>query len=297
MHPPRFSALVAVLALTGSGLAACTGNVAASEADADTSSVRALLVVEQSAPVSAGDAARSQASLWFLRATDDTAADDATRLVTDELQLPQEGECIALGPRPAAEIPATLSPVELAFAGDVQIQVGSSRTELAVRAFPDVAGMISGVVYTARKQTMLDLATDRTVRIQATGAAEMPPFSALSEAPPMPTGLTVDGFPASNAELTVHRGRPFTLTWTSGAASDLIYVDVVSAVGDSQERVRCVASDAGRMQLPASAVPDAEAMVLTVHRVRDAALRTESGDAGTAHFDLAVTARVAVAGP
>lgn len=295
MRSFRTPTLVAPLVLAASA-SACTGTVVASESDADTSSVHTLLVVEQSTPATVDELSRSQVSVWFLRAADEQTASDATRLVTDVLELPEEGTCVAMGPAPSREMPARLTPIELAFAGDVHVEAGASRADLAVRAFPDVAGLVSGVLYTARSQNGLDLSSDRLLRLRVSGAGELVGFDASVEAPLPPSGVAVDGVAASSAEASVRRAQPFHLSWTAVGADDVVYVDVMPMPGSTTDRVRCAAPDNGHLQIPAFAVPEADKMILSVHRVRDAALRTDSGEMGTAHFDLAVTARVSVAG-
>ncbi len=292
----RSSALVAALAFAAGGAAACTGTVVTSDADADTASVHALLVVEQSTPVTDDESTRSQASVWFLRATDDQAATDATRLVTDVLELPEDGACVMMGASSPPDVAATMTPVELAFAGDVQVLVGNAATDLAVRAFPDVAGLVSGVVYTVRRQTALDLASNNQVRVHASGASEMPSFDATTDAPPPIAGLAINGVAASSPDAAVLRGQPFYLSWTPSGGDDKVYVDLMAIPGSIEERVRCAVSDTGHLQVPAMAVPESESVKMTVHRVRDAALRSDGMETGAAHFDLAVSARVKVAG-
>lgn len=291
----RSMARLGPLALAAAGSAACTGTVVSSETDADTAAVHALLVVEQSTSSTADDSARSQASVWFLRATDDQAASDATRLVTDVLELPEDGSCVVMGAPTPQEVPATLTPVELSFAGDVQLLVGDLATDLAVRAFPDVAGLVSGVMYTARKPTALSLSSNAQVRVRAAGAGELSSYEALADAPQPPGGLAINGVAASSADASVQRGQPFHLTWSAGGSNDQVYVDLMPIPSTPQDRVRCAISDTGRLQVPAMAVPESDAMTITLHRVRDTALRSDSGESGAAHFDLAVTARVTVA--
>ncbi len=290
------SLLVPILGLTA---VACSANVVPAGADANTSSMHALLVVEQSTPVDSSDTARSHASMWFLRTSDEPSAsvEAVTRLVTDQTELPTLGTCVAPASRRADRIDATLSPVELAFAGDVFVDSGNAQVQLAVRAFPDVANLVSGVMYTAPGPTDLGPLAGSALAVRTTGADGIPALSALADAPSIPREVHLEGMALDAPELEAHRGHPLTVTWAAGSPGDLMYVDIDPVPGSASERVRCALADTGSGQIAAMAIPETSAMSLSVHRVRIAPLRSGSGEVGTAQFDIAISGKVKIAAP
>ena len=298
MHLPSSFAAPLVMTLGFVGLSACSGNVGPDGADADTGMTHTLLVVEQNADLSnAEETSRSLASVWFLRVADERDLEEATHLVSDALELPAVGTCVAIGPRTLHEVPSSLDPVELAFAGDVNVHAGDRRLRLAVHAFPDVADLLSGVVYTVRDQDELGAPLGSQVRISASGSADFSPVDASAEAPEMPGGLAIEGYALPASAFEARRDRAFSLTWNPGSAKDVIYVDVHPVPSDANDRIRCALADSGAGRIPTMAIPEASEMLIAVHRVRDVPLRTDMGDVGMAHFDLSVSTRVRVAGP
>jgi hypothetical protein len=286
------------LAIVAMPSAACSANVVAAGTDANASSTQALLVVERNAPADgAGDGARAHASMWFLRSADEQSLEAAKRLVTDVLELPRVGECAALGSRRVEPPASSATPVELAFAGDVFVEAAGSRVQLAMRAFPDVANLVSGVVYTAPGQSDLALSPSGRLLVGSSGSDGLAPMEAQVEAPASPAGVEVDGAPLGSTSLEARRGRPLMLRWQPGTARDLVYVDVDPVPGSPGDRVRCAMADTGAGVVSAMAIPETPALSMAVHRVRVTPLRASAGEVGTAHFDLAVTGRVKVASP
>lgn len=294
MRSRFFTRLLPLLAVSPLGLAACTNDIVAG-VDANTSSTHALLVVEQTVPVQADDATRSHASMWFLRVADEQSVDTATRLVADVVEVPALGTCANVGVPASEPVPASLSPIELAFAGEVAVESGAVRVPLAMRAFPDVANVVSGVMYTAPGQSDLALPLGGPFGVSASGADGISGLVAKAEAPVPPRSVKLDGLSLDDAELEARRGAALAISWQQEAPGDLIYVDIDPVPGSPSDRVRCAMPDSGAGSISSSAIPETSTMSLSVHRVRVAPLHTPSGDIGTAHFDVAISARVKVA--
>lgn len=273
----------------------CTGEVS-DGADADTSSTHALLVVEQSTPIDEAETGRSHASVWFLRVADEQDLPSATKLVAEPRELPALGACAVVG-NDEPELPAEMSPVELAFAGDVHMRMGAEATPLTLRFFPDVANLVSGVVYTLQDQDDLFVPRDALITVTASGDSELEPVEASASPPPLPTGLALEGQPLSSMQVEVPRGLPLSLSWTPGGEGDIIFVDVAPIPAVPSERVRCAFLDNGSGKIPTMAIPETAEMRLSIHRTRDVPLRSVERIEGLARFDLAVTTRVMLSSP
>jgi hypothetical protein len=297
MHLSSARLLATTVALAELALSGCSADVVAAGADANASSTHALLVVEQSAPLQSTEPARAHASMWFLRVSDEPSVEAVTRLVTDLAEVPAVGTCVAPASRRAERITTSLAPVELAFAGDVFIDTAGSSVQLAVRAFPDVANLVSGVMYTAPGQSDLGALESGELAVRASGTEGVPTFSAIADAPEAPQELRIDGLPIDSQELQARRDRPLSISWSAGEPGDGVYVDIDPVPGSLSDRVRCAMADTGQGQIATMAIPETSALRLSVHRVRVTALHGASGDIGTAHFDVAVSARVKVAAP
>ncbi len=272
----------------------CTGQVS-DETDADTSTMHALLVVEQTVPAENKATARSDASVWFLRIAEDQDLEAATQLVVERLELPPVGACITVGDAASAEVPADMSPVQLEFAGDVHLQAGADSMPLTLRFFPDVANLVSGAMYTLRGQDDLALPFAGALTVAADGTPEFDPFIASATPPPLPNEWTLDGQPLPSTTLEVNRSRPLTLRWSRGDEGDVVYFDIDPVPAVPSERIRCALADNGAGEIPTMAIPETSEMNLAIHRSREVALRSEGSEVGIAHFDLSVTARVRIA--
>lgn len=297
MRCSPLNVLVALVCAMVASTTGCSADVVPAGADATAFSTHALLVVEQSLGAGQSEAARTHASVVFLRLTDDQSLESALHLVTDVPELPAVGQCASVGPRAAQDLDMGTAPVELAFAGDVAVETSASRVPLAVRAFPDVAGVVSGVVYTVREQQDFGFQNDSTLEVRASGAPDFAPVSASASAPSPLRSVSINGQPWTGEDLQISRSEGLNLQWNSGTSSDLLYVDITPIPGSIYDRVRCVLADTGSGTIPVLAVPETPAMEMSVHRVRDVSLRSGSDDVGVAHFDLSVSTRVTIAAP
>ena len=79
-----------------------------------------------------------------------------------------------------------LNPVEMVPAGEVTVRAGESSTRLVSRAYPDVAHLVSGVVYTSsgREQPMKpEAGQGQLVTFEVAGAEDVPGFEVSVPAP------------------------------------------------------------------------------------------------------------------
>jgi hypothetical protein len=264
--------------------------------DANSSTTQALVVVEQTVAQNASDTARAHASAWFLRVNDPQSLDDAARLVTDVFDVPAIGSCEILDAQKAPSAPSTMSPVELAYAGDVVVQTDRSRVQLAMRAFPDLANLVSGVVYTARNGSDLLLPAAGSIAVRSSGSDDLAPIDAQAFAPAPPDGVTINGQSLSSDDVSLRAGAPIDLAWNAESQGDFVYVDIEAPKGSRNSTLRCSLADTGSGQIDAASLPSSE-IRFSLHRVRSSPLKSASTEVGLARFDFAVTGRAKVALP
>jgi len=254
-------------------LAACSANVGSQDgADADTTSVAAVVVVEQS--TGPGEAVHTESVARFVR-THGAVDDMARAMVGEALDLPAPGACKAVS---FGEDLAPLRPIELLDVGALTLEgMGSgtgSHASLVARRVPDVVDLVSGVVYTTREAP----AFGGHVTLHATGSTELVGFTATADAPAPIDGLHVNGLdvPSGNAVFSATTTH-VELAWAPG--SDAIYVDL--AIGKAPASTRCSFKDDGK----GSIWLVGDSGTLTVHRVREAQIRARGIDEGTLRFD------------
>lgn len=257
----RLAALapVGVLALAGCSVSAAPEG---SEADpgAATQSTAAIVVVERA--LGPGDVARGEVIARFARAT--RAGGEELR-IAGVRAIPAIGSCA-----PSDELDVATRPVELADVGVVTFESTGSRVALVPRKVPDPAGVISGVIYSARLAEA-DAPAGRT-EIRVTGG-ELEGVSATAFAPNDVTGLRAD---PSEGGLSV--------AWDRGDdARDVMVIDV-SARG--RGAVRCAFVDAGQAVVPSAWVSASDTGSLTLHRVRQRPFRARGLDAAELRFDF-----------
>lgn len=250
-------------------LAACSANVVSQDvADADTTSVAAVVVVEQSN--GPGEAAHTESVARFLR-THGGVDDTARAMVGQTLDLPASGAC---KPISFGEGSAPSRPLELLDVGALTLDGAGTHASLVARRVPDVVDLVSGVVYTTREAP----AFGGRVTLRAAGSTDLTGFTATADAPPAIDALRVNGLdvPSNNAvfgSTTTH----VDLTWAPG--TDVIYVDL--AIGKAPASTRCAFKDDGVGSL--WLVGDSG--TITVHRVRETQLRARGVDEGILRFD------------
>jgi len=283
---------VAPLALAS---AACTGTVAASQdaVDAEASSVTAVIAVERTSGVgSAGatDGARGEAVARVLRMRAGAVDDDALRMVGAAVDFPTMGSCA----RAAAPTASNSRAVELLDVGAITLEADGVKTNLVARRLPDVADLVSGVVYTTRSSGGEGFPARGRYEVRVAGLdRDVAAFGVEANVVGEPAELRVAGQPAGptgqeaapGSPVSIAPNAPVDLAWTVGAtlAFDVVYIDVAAPGGQT---TRCLFSDSGRATVPASAFT-ADDGTLSVHRVHREAFRAPGVDTGELRFDFA----------
>ena len=298
MSGVRWLCVVALTATTG-----CAAD-AADAADADSAgaeeSTQGLVVVERTESLG-GAAPRAHVSARFMR-VHGMDAESASRLVGIMPPLPAVGSC-ERAPAPVEPMEeASAAAIELVDVGDVLVQpAGAASVLLAARAFPDVGGVVSGVVYTSRDEAA-DVTPGVQYLIEASGSTRIEAFTSRADAPQAPEAVLVAGQALDGEDLVIAPGQSIALGWEPGARGDHIYVELAWDGGDP---VRCTFDDDGRGEIPATfGRPDgAHGLTLGIHRLRRTAIGfdadgrpSELGEA-LAEFDFAATADVSVLDP
>jgi hypothetical protein len=287
------------LALAGAAAIGCSAPVVDDVADASGSMTEGVVSVERM--IAADGATQTNVSAKFMRLSSPVDPDQAARVVGTKLDRPGVGVCsqVAAVP-PSPRVGAALGSIELIDVGDVTLHAGAAEMPLAVRAFPDVGDLVSGMFYTSRDATS-DLPAGATYTLEGTGSLLVDRFAVDADAPPALDEVRVAGVPLLDG-VTVEQGSPVTVQWRAGSvddarSGDLVLVDVSTESGAS---VRCTFRDEGRGTLPAwvmrpsvlGGLPATAA--LSVHRVRARSFAASGIDIGEVRFDLSVMGRVVV---
>lgn len=270
---------LAALALVATG---CATGVDGGAADADTASVHAYLGIERSRDEAGTEKVR--ASAIFLRTRDERDPSAVARLVGALPTLPPAGTCAPLDGDALAL--RTLSPVELLQATDVSVDAAGAPTRLVARAYPDVAHLVSGVVYTT--PDVAKAAPGPSVSFRVVGVPDVPRFDVAVETPEPAKDLRLDG--AATGSTLASPDGPLLLSWAPAAAGETVYADV-ALNGASTTRLRCAAASGSssiNVQLPAR--PLGSTLSVTVHRVRAVALQADGLTGGEARAASASSA-------
>lgn len=271
------------------GAFGCSGTVV-SASDASTSSTQAMLSVDRT--VAAGDpsgSARAHASAYFLRLQAGADPNLAARLVGATHVLPAVGQCETVGVLSDQAMPlATLGPVDLVDVGEVALEASSIRATFAARAFPDVADLVAGVVYTTRDLAADPLPDHGTYRFRIAGSASIPPVTLEALAPGPARDLLVAGLPLLGEPLAVRRGD-LPVRWEPAVGTDLVYIELASMEDGPLDRVRCTFANDGQAVIAASALPRAASQSISIHLVRREGIVAPGLDGGWIRFDLATS--------
>ena len=263
----------------------CSANVSAdapSASAADSAPSTAAIVVVQR---TIDESSTAETVARFLRVPGGAASDDALRLVGAAVDFPAVGACVSVGDDAPTSASATgLEPaisVELLDVGNVAVAANGVETTLLTRQVPDVADLVSGVVY-ARAADVDLLPAVAPYELRVTGASPADAFVVAADAPADLTALTVSK--QETRAIVLGAGGSLDFEWAPGAADDLVYVDV-----DGRERMptlRCAFADAsGHGAIPSALVPDSG--TLSVHRLRRTHFAAKGVDSGEMRFDFA----------
>jgi hypothetical protein len=152
----------------------------------------------------AGDGAQTNVSAKFMRLSSPVDGDVAARVVGAKIDAPSVGSCRRV--TDGARVSAGLGTIELIDVGDVTLQTGSARMPLAVRAFPDVGDLVSGMFYTSLDAAS-DLPAGATYTFEGTGSGPVDRFTVEAEAPPRSTTCASPA-PRSSTASPSSRERP-----------------------------------------------------------------------------------------
>jgi hypothetical protein len=181
--------------------------------------------------------------------------------------------------------------------GGVSLAAGGVVTPLGRRQLPDVADLVSGVVYSASARgDALPSRSGYTLRVEGAPDLDVAPFTVSANSPGEPADLRVlseDGRrdDGRRGPVALAAGAPIELTWESEAGDDAIYVDVTLATGAVS--ARCLISDSGdtgRAVLPATVLGGLNAGdegSLAVHRLHREPFHARGVDPGEVRFDFA----------
>ncbi len=283
------SRLVPLLTLSASAYG-CSYGTADYSADADTGSTHGLITVERSQTENSPDAPRATAFAGFVRTPPEVDANAVMQLAGFGLDLPTLGQCAEPNQKRDGTMPlSTLGRVEFLDAGEVTLRTASTSAALATRAFPAVTDLIAGVVYTTRDRAAEPLPVATSYALSTSGGV-LKPFNVNAIAPGLLAGITVDST-ALGELTTVATKAPIFLSWTPGAANDVVYAELATKNGSSA--LRCTfRDDAGAGVVPASAFGGAGSGELSLHRVHSEAFASGGVDAGEVRFDFEQSANV-----
>ncbi len=256
-----------------------------------TSVVDALISVRRSATLPPEGPVRTLTEVRFVRSDQAHSSELVMRLLTQASSLPPAGSC---APATQSQDPSllTLAPLELVQAGDVSLESsGSPPMLLATRAYPDVARVLSGVVYTSPDGSPALATLKGALTLHVTGSQDVPPLDASFELPSSIDTLTLDGAPIAQAHVLQPGDAPW-LGWHLEPSDDRILVEVQPAFGLTWQCVPELGESS--LRLPAAAVVSGASVV--VHRLHNVVLAPTGLRSGTVNMDLALTAPLRVKG-
>jgi hypothetical protein len=285
----RFAVAATSFCLAVAGLTGCTTSVSVSGEAADaevSSSATAIVVVEGTA---ANEGTRAEAVARFVRSRGGVVDDEALRMVGAAVDFPAVGSCAAVTARGASQARAVM----LLDVGGVSLATGDTRTSLQARQLPDVADLVSGVVYSARagdglptrRGEGLPSRSAYVLRVEGSQELDVAPFVVSATSPGEPSDVRVAGEDGRSGAVAITPGAPVPITWEAGVPEDNVYVDVGAA--SSGPSFRCLFADGGRASVPASAFASFEYGTVAVHRLHREAFRAHGIDRGEVRFDFA----------
>jgi hypothetical protein len=297
---PSLRSASLLLALLGAG---CSAPVVDDVADASSALTEGVVLVER--VVASDGTTQTNISAKFMRLSVASDAEMAERVVGSRLDLPRLGTCMRLpagGSGEKAASLASLGPIELVDVGDVTMRVKAPTSgpapivPLALRAFPDVGDIVSGVFYTS-PDAASDLPAGEAYVVDASGSAVIDRFSIEADAPSAPEDVRVGGVLLTEG-ITLEDGASAPVRWRSGdsARGDLVFIDVS---GPSGAAVRCAFKDAGEALVPGALLRSSPlggngaTATFALHRVRRRGFAPGLAglDAGEIRFDLSVVGR------
>jgi hypothetical protein len=263
-------------------LAGCTTSVepAAGEPAAEVSTTATAVVVVEGSTTSDGTSARTEAVARFVRARSGAVDDEALRMVGAAVDFPAMQSCGAISSTRASASRA----LSLLDVGGVTLFAGDGVAALQPRQLPDVADLVSGVVYSARAEA-LPSKSDYLLRVDGAPGSDVPAFAVSATSPGEPDDVRIGGDDGRAGAAWVALGGPTELTWEPGNGDDVIYVDLAATA--AAPSTRCLFDDVGRATLPATAFGAIADGTVAVHRLHRESFRAHGVDPGEVRFDFA----------
>jgi hypothetical protein len=287
---------VLLCAIGGVVLSSCVESDVDPSTDTETGSTHALLSIERLELESTEEASSVRTSSALAGFAQLPAAIDSNAVLTLvgwNLELPRLGECKTNDREPNATPLAPIDKIEFLEAGKVDVETHGEKIQLALRAFPTVTDLISGVVYTTRERTA-DLPASSQYVFRASGDGALQPLVVSARAPEALSGVTIGGVPLKQVR-EVSRTEPVDLTWNVGNADDVVYIELSSV--DGLQSTLCAFSDTdGSGSVPEELDWYTGQGRLALHRVKAITLDGPGVENGELRFDFAVGADVVFAG-
>jgi hypothetical protein len=274
------------------GVAACSPEAEGAPGDEAPTATYAYFAVDRAREAD-DDGVRTQISARFLRVQEGSDPRVAAELVGAITEPPSRAGCQPLGSSVPHLALGGLTPVELARAGDVAVESSNRPTQLTARAYPDVAHLVSGVVYTS-PEVASDVPADATSLTFRVAPGERVP--ALRVTVPMPRGvddLRVNGLPLREAVAAPLARAPLTFTWSNDEGKTFLDVAALEA-GGGATRWRCVGDREGALALPASVALTASALEVTAHRLTVSPFQADALAGGQVQFDTTTSGRLSL---
>ena len=190
------------------------------------------------------------------------------------------------------------------------MRAGESSTRLVARAYPDVAHLVSGVLYTSsgREQPVKPVTGASAVTFEVAGGDDVPGFEVSVQAPSPVDQLRVErdeeGSRGADGALTVSWQAPSESARVPAnvgvvEGDDRFFVDLVfsaeagattDTTGDGSayapRTVRCGGESAASIAVPAALRGDRSLVSATVHRMRTIRLTTPALAGGQVRVDV-----------
>ncbi|MDW8248109.1 MAG: hypothetical protein RMJ98_02240 [Myxococcales bacterium] len=266
----------------------------------ETGSIHGYLSVERTSPWGAeGLGAKEVASATFLRVQEGTDPGVVAKLVGAIPELPPEGTCWALDAMEPTTVPLrTLSPVELLRVGEVVVRSETTSTRLVTRAYPDVAHLLSGVVYTSSGRELPG--AQGRVSFEVGGAEAVPGFTLEVPMPPPISSLMLDGVEVGDEQDWLSLGDTVELQWAA-AEEDVTLPPSVGVVGPDRffvdlsvldgkktpKTLRCSGGAKARLVAPLQVSEQTQSVTVTAHRLRTVRLSSPALAGGEVRLDAA----------
>lgn len=260
------------LALFGGCLfAAAVGCAAPVEASSDAGNTAKLSVVEVRAwhAVTDGSLQRLDAAARFVSVREPGLPSDALDLLGLAWPALPAGSCTLTANE--APVPAAPVRVDLRDLSPVTLLLDSVPVHLEPRAFPDVAGLVSGVVFVAPSELAAP-ATAKGVTLQIGQLGQGVPAVTGLELPELPSPLRlVDAVGNEGGTFTVD-ARGFDVLAAPARPEDRVVVEIVRA---GVVRARCGVDASGHLHLEPTAI-GGQGDATLIFRAQRRVLREES---------------------